>query len=59
MSKHKVVYTVRFVAEVDDTDYGNVEDAACDIDIPENASSKYVTDSFEVISIEPVKEVRA
>ncbi len=51
--KLQIVYTTEMVAEVDfDPETDDIQDAVCDIDIPEGGKSKsrYIANTFKVLS---------
>lgn len=48
---YTVKYTVEFETKII-CQPEEIEDLACDVDIPENDGSKYIQDSFEIISTE-------
>lgn len=49
--KLRVTYTVDYETEIDVSSLDDIDDAICNIDVPENDESKYIGESFDVVGI--------
>lgn len=49
--KYKVQFSVTFETTVE-CDPEDLQDAICDVNIPEDDETKYVTDTIELVSVE-------
>lgn len=48
--KYKIQFSVTYEVELE-CERGELEDECCDLFIPEDDQTKYVTDTFEIVSI--------
>jgi len=51
MPRYRVQFLVVYEGWVDADNDKKAEDAACDLDIPENEDARYVTDSFRIVEL--------
>jgi len=47
----EVIYSVKYRVVLDLDDGENVDDKICDINIPEDGTSEYIDNSFEIVKI--------
>ena len=47
----EVIYSVKYRVVLDLDDGENVDDKICDINIPEDGTSQYIDNSFEIVKI--------